>query len=101
VASLVWSDDALADVRDVYSYIAQESTAAANQLPDRLQASTGQLKMFPESGRTVPDREAASYREVFVGNHRVIYSFDRSRDEVIIAAVIHGRRQLPPLAHRD
>jgi toxin ParE1/3/4 len=90
MATVVWSDDALAD----------ESPAGADRMLDRIQAATDQLVLFPESGRTVPDPEAATYREVFVGNYRVIYSYDRARDEVIIALVIHGRRQLPPLPPR-
>ena len=99
MAAIIWSEDALDDVRRIHAYIARDSPANAARLIDRVQAATGRLETFPESGRIIA--EDAGYRQVLVGPYRVIYSFDRRRDEVVIAAVIHGRRQLPPLGDQD
>ena len=95
MASIVWSEDALNDVGYIHAYIARDSPANAARMVDRIQAATDRLEMFPESGRTIS--EDVGYRQVLVRPYRVIYSYDPGRDVVTIAAVIHGRRQLPPL----
>ena len=99
MASIAWSDDALDDVRRIYAYIAEDSLRNANRMVERIEAAADRLATFPESGRTIP--EAAEYRQVLAGPYRVIYSYDRGRDEVVVASVIHGRRQLPPLGGDD
>jgi plasmid stabilization system protein ParE len=47
---LVWDDEALADLEDIFSWIAQESPAAAKTVVDRLFSSTELLIDFPAMG---------------------------------------------------
>ncbi len=45
-------------------------------------------------GRIVPEFPHLSYREILVGNYRVIYRFEEEQNMVIIMAVAHGRQLL-------
>ena len=59
---------------------------------NRIVGSTRSLGKFPQMGRTVPEFADESVREVFVYSYRIIYKiYD---DRVVIAAVVHGKRQL-------
>ena len=44
------------------------------------------------SGRKVPEFDEENIRELIAYSYRIIYAVEK--DEVIIAAVIHGRRML-------
>ena len=44
---LVWDDEALADLEDIFNWVAQESPVAAKTVVDRLFSSTELLIDFP------------------------------------------------------
>jgi toxin ParE1/3/4 len=50
------------------------------------------LSRFPRSGRKVPEFDNENIRELLVYSYRVIYRLEET--EVVIAAVIHGKRML-------
>jgi toxin ParE1/3/4 len=54
--------------------------------------TTRTLAEFPLSGRKVPEFEDESIRELIAYSYRIIYVVEQG--EVLIAAVIHGRRML-------
>jgi toxin ParE1/3/4 len=58
----------------------------------RIITSTKTLSDFPMSGRKVPEFDEENIRELIAYSYRIIYAVEK--DEVIIAAVIHGRRML-------
>ena len=64
----------------------------AQTLGLHIQQRVGQLHLFPESGRTVPEDKRGTYRELIVGNYRVVYRVDE--DTVTIVTLIHGARML-------
>jgi toxin ParE1/3/4 len=47
---------------------------------------------FPRSGRKVPEFDDEDIRESIAYNYRIIYRVER--EEILIAAVIHGKRML-------
>jgi toxin ParE1/3/4 len=53
---------------------------------------TRQLERFPNSGREVPEYQGSTMRELFAYSYRIIYKIER--EQVIIASVIHGKRDL-------
>jgi toxin ParE1/3/4 len=57
----------------------------------RIVALTRMLDKFPLVGRKVPEFEDENLREVIAYSYRIIY---RVAAEVIVAAVIHGKRDL-------
>ncbi len=50
------------------------------------------LARFPRSGRKVPEFDDENVRELIVYSYRIIYRLQDN--EVVIAAVIHGKRLL-------
>ena len=53
---------------------------------------TQMLAKFPRAGRKVPEFDDEKVRELVVYSYRLIYRLQD--DEVVIAAVIHGKRML-------
>jgi toxin ParE1/3/4 len=52
------------------------------------------LVKFPRAGRKVPEFDDESVRELVVYSYRLIYRLQDGDDEVVTAAVIHGKRML-------
>jgi len=50
------------------------------------------LARFPRSGRKVPEFDDENIRELLAYSYRIIYRVQE--DEVLISAVIHGKRIL-------
>lgn len=96
MATIVWSDDAIEDVRQIHAYIARHSLLYADRQLSLIESSTDRLIAFPESGRVIPEAESGPYREVLAGSYRVIYRYERDGDLIVIASVVHGRRRLSP-----
>jgi toxin ParE1/3/4 len=89
---VVWSSRALADVEAIASYIASDSPFYAGSVVRRIVALTRTLEKFPLAGRKVPEFEDENLREVIAYSYRIIYRVEAA--EVIVAAVIHGKRNL-------
>jgi plasmid stabilization system protein ParE len=85
---LVWDDEALADLEDIFSWIAQESPAAAKTVVDRLFSSAELLIDFPfmgHAGREPNAFEWAVPRLPYI----VVYEVDRVTAD-LVTAVVHG-----------
>ena len=89
---IVWSARALADVEAIASYIASDSKFYANAVVRRIVALAKSLGDFPLAGRKVPELDDETIRELFAYSYRIVYLVER--DQVTIAAVIHGKRML-------
>jgi addiction module RelE/StbE family toxin len=73
VTDVVWSPEALRDLESIRDYIARDSAAYADLVVRRIVAAVERLRLFPESGRIVPERDVPSIREVIVRPYRVVY----------------------------
>jgi toxin ParE1/3/4 len=94
---IVWTEPAIDDLRNLHSYIAKDSTEYANSFVERIILSVEKLTNFPRIGRTVPEADEETIRELLYHNYRIIY---RIRKELIeIVTVVHGRRDLGSLDH--
>ena len=90
-----WSPQAVRDVEAIRDYIAQDSRRYAQLTVDRIITSVERLRVFPQSGRVVPERADPEIREVIVGPFRVVY---RYRSGVVdIATVFRGSRLFPSI----
>ena len=76
----------------IASYIASDSPFYAGSVVRRIVALTRTLEKFPFAGRKVPEFEDENLREVIAYSYRIIYRVETA--EVIVAAVIHGKRDL-------
>jgi len=77
-------------VEAIASYIATDSPAYASTVVRRIVGLTKTLSEFHRSGRKVPEFDEDSIRELIAYSYRIVYQVDEA--EVIIAAVIHGKR---------
>lgn len=89
---VVWSARALADVESIAAYISSDSPAYAKIVVKKIVKLTRQLARFPQSGREVPEFQDPSLRELLAYSYRIIYKVET--EDVIIASVIHGKRDL-------
>jgi toxin ParE1/3/4 len=74
------------------SYIASDSPFYASSVVRRIVALTRTLEKFPFAGRKVPEFDDENLRELIAYNYRIIYRVEAA--EVIVSAVIHGKRDL-------
>ena len=95
---VIWSPRALADVDAIASYISRDSTVHASAVVTKIIRATRTLRRFPFAGRVVPDFEDESLRERFVYSYRIIDRIETQ--QILVAAVIHGRRLLQPFLQR-
>jgi len=86
---LVFDDQALADIENIFSWISQDSPSAAKTVIDRLFSSIELLISFPLIGHTGRDPGTLEWvvpRLPYV----VVYEVDQSAELVMITAVFHG-----------
>jgi len=97
VAALAWTGPALEDLRQIHQFIARDSKQYAGIMVRRIRTAVSRLGHFPKRGRMVPELPESQYREILVGQYRVVYRHVEERDMVLVLAVMHGSRLLPPL----
>ncbi|MDC2888976.1 type II toxin-antitoxin system RelE/ParE family toxin [Psychrosphaera algicola] len=69
-----WSPLAISKLESISDYIALDKESAAINWVNDILDSTDSLANQPEMGRAVPELLGTNYRELIVGNYRVIYS---------------------------
>jgi plasmid stabilization system protein ParE len=87
-----WSQRAIADLEAIAAFIAHDSPAYASIVVRNIVSRTRTLADFPRSGRKVPEFDNEDIRELVVYSYRIIYQLQS--EQVLIAAVIHGKRIL-------
>jgi len=55
MAEMIWTEPALADVRRVFEFIADDSPRYAAITADRIMKAVDRLINFPESGHAIPE----------------------------------------------
>ena len=89
---VTWSSTAIEDLKDLRAFISQDDPAAAAATARMILASVDQLMTFPGSGR--PGR-APGTREMVVTGKPYVLPYTVVRQEIRIAAVLHGARKWP------
>ena len=90
---IIWSPVAVDRVSEIAGYIAQDNPVAAESWIEKVFQKVEELKVFPESGRVVPETESRTIRELIYGNYRTIYRLEEKRISVL--TVRHGKQVLP------
>ena len=90
---VVWTETAIAHLRSIHAYIAQDSVRYAQATVDRLTRRSQQIGRDPLSGGKVPEYDNEEIRELIESPYRLIYRIRTGQLDVI--AVVHGARQLP------
>ena len=87
-----WSLQALSDLDTAAEFIASDSPGYAAAFVTKVRHASRSLATLAERGRVVPEFGSPTLRELFVHSYRLIYRIEETR--VVIAALIHGRRDL-------
>ncbi len=89
---IVWSDRSIDRLRAIHDFIAEESISGAASVIKQIFDAVEQLRMFPNSGRIVPEYELVEVREILSKPYRILYRI--SDDRVEIVNVLHSRQLL-------
>lgn len=90
--ALIWSPEAISDLREITDYIALDKPKAARRWAQKLAALAEHAAALPFAGRQVPEFGRDDIREVIKRGYRVMC---RVSDELVeIVAVMEGHRQV-------
>ena len=94
---VIWSDEAIADLGAVVTYIAGDNRSAADNFGRKIFEHTRMVGEFPQAGRMVPEERNPNVREIIVEPYRVIYELNANGLTVDILRVWHAARGRPEL----
>src|SRR3990167_3509036 len=89
---LRWLNAALADLRAIKAYIAEENPDAAQRVIASIRSETGILANQPTIGRA---GRIADTRELVISQYPYIVAYREQSNEVYILAVVHTSRRWP------
>jgi len=71
--NILWTEPAIEDLRNLYGYIARDSEVYASSFVQRIILAVDKLTDFPRLGRSVPEADQETIRELLYQNYRIIY----------------------------
>ncbi len=94
MARVVISPEAVAEIQDIWFYIALDSGAAADRVRAAIDHRIRPLAEFPLMG---PERDdiGQGVRMLVEGRYLILYAYDEARDLVEVVSVVDGARNLP------
>ena len=95
---VIWSPEAIEDLESIADYIVRDSEFYAKAVVTKVIDIAKDLKNFPLIGRIVPEIGKEYIRERFVYSYRIIYKIEKM--QIIIVAVIHGKRLFENISER-
>lgn len=87
-----WTAHAIAQLRHIHEYIAQDSPLYARRVSEGLVQKTVSLGELPRIGHIVPELNEDTVRELSLYSYRILYEIKPGQIEVL--AVIHKRQDL-------
>jgi toxin ParE1/3/4 len=91
---IIWACRAADQLEALVEFIAKGSPREARRFAERVLRRITSLEAHPELGGWVIEDETRTYRELLLGNYRIVY---RTASEAIyIVAVRHGARLWNP-----
>lgn len=85
-----WSPLSAERLIDIINHISEDNQNAARKLANNIITSIEKLTKFPKSGRIVPELGISKYREILIGNYRIIYSI--VEDTIYILTIRHQKQ---------
>lgn len=93
MVTIVWTEIALEDLREIFDFIAEDSiryaTITSNRIYNRVQIISSNVHI----GRIVPEFNDPVIREIIEGNYRIIYRVRNSKQADILR-IYHSARLL-------
>ena len=88
-----WTTQAVEDLRSIRLFIERDSPRYGRLVAERLFDATLRLEQFPRSGRMIPEVGREEYRELVVGEYRIVYRLDE--DAAVLLTVFRSSRLFP------
>jgi addiction module RelE/StbE family toxin len=92
VVKLIWTELALADLKQIHEYIARDSEKYAERQIARIIKKVEQLELQPISGRIVLEFSDPKIRELIEGSYRIIHKMET--ESIFITRIHHSARIL-------
>jgi toxin ParE1/3/4 len=94
---VIWTDEAIADLRQLVVFISRDNSSAAVKLGETLVRKSMILAGHPRLGRMLRKSPKDSVRELIIPPYRLIYEIDDRASAVHVRLLWHGARQEPEL----
>jgi addiction module RelE/StbE family toxin len=94
---VIWTDEAIADLRQLVAFISQDNPAAAVKLGKEIIRKSMLLAAHPRLGRMLRETKRDTLREIIIHPYRLIYEIDEPSQTVRVRVLWHGARQEPVL----
>ncbi len=88
---IIWTFTAKKDLKQIYSYIAQDSMEYATLLIETIYDKVKTLLNYNRLGRIVPEMDLDEFREIIYRNYRIIYNL--SENAIKIITILHTSQQ--------
>jgi toxin ParE1/3/4 len=92
---VIWSDEAIADLREICSYIARDNPEAALRMGSGILDHVQILARFPFIGPAYPRGAQGPLRQIVFRSYRIFYDVSEELRRVDILHVRHGAREEP------
>lgn len=90
---IFWSPLAVERLENIFEFISEDNSSAANKLIERIFKKVETISKFPDRGRKVPEVNREEIREIFESEYRIIYRVEPKR---IFVLSIRNFKQLLP-----
>jgi addiction module RelE/StbE family toxin len=94
---VIWTDEAITDLRQLVAFIAQDNPAAAIKLGEEIIRKSMLLAVHPRLGRMLRETKRDTLREIIIHPYRLIYEIEDLSQTVRVRVLWHGARQEPEL----
>lgn len=92
MARIIWSAVANEDLKNIASFIERDSLYYAKLTVQNIHKQIKKLKIFPFSGRIIPEYNEPNFREIIYGNYRIMYFVDN--DLIKIITIVHNKQDV-------
>ena len=94
MAQVIWSPKAIRQIQEIAEYIEKDSLLYGSRVIQKITATVGRLKIFPEMGAVASEFRKQGVRELLVFQYRIFYRINESTQNIHVLAIVHGRRQI-------
>jgi plasmid stabilization system protein ParE len=90
MSGFVLHPDALADLTEIWGYIAADNPAAADRILEEIHEAISDLVPFPQAGHSRSDLTSRPLRFHPIRDFLIVYAPDEK--PLVVLAILHGRR---------
>jgi addiction module RelE/StbE family toxin len=94
---VIWTDQAIDDLREIVAFISKDNPAAAVKLGEALIRKSVILAEHPRLGRMFRKMAKDTLRELIVPPYRLIYEINDAESAIYVRLLWHGARREPEI----